>query len=107
MKKGLLILIFFGLALPLLISAVHIVIHNPIHTPHFAGLVDGIIKFIFLIAVALAPLMIIIGAFYLLTAGANPKRVETGRNIILYTVIGFTIILLGRALVYVIQNILG
>lgn len=107
MKKGLLVLILFGLTLPLLIWADDIVIHNPIHAPHFAALVDGIIRFVFLVAVALAPLMIIIGAFYILTAGADPKRVETGRNIILYTVIGFTIVLLGRALVYVIQNILS
>ncbi len=83
------------------------VICNPIQACDFAELVDGIIGFIFLVAVGLAPLMIIIGAFYILTAGADPKRVETGKNIILYTVIGFTIILLGRALVYVIQNILG
>lgn len=80
---------------------------NPIQACDFAELVDGIIRFIFIVALGLAPLMIIIGAFYILTAGADPKRVETGRNIIFYTVIGLAIILLGRALVYVIQNILG
>ena len=84
-----------------------VVICNPIQACDFAEFVDGIIGFIFIIALGLAPLMIIIGAFYILTAGADPKRVETGKNIILYTLIGFTIILLGRALVYVIQNILG
>lgn len=84
-----------------------VVICNPIQACDFEELVGGIIGFIFMIALALAPLMIIIGAFYILTAGADPKRVETGKNIILYTVIGFAIILLGRALVYVIQNILG
>lgn len=84
-----------------------VVICNPIQACDFGEFVDGIIGFIFIIALGLAPLMIIIGAFYILTAGADPKRVETGKNIILYTLIGFTIVLLGRALVYVIQNILG
>jgi len=84
-----------------------VVICNPIQACDWAEFVAGITGFIFMIALGLAPLMIIIGAFYILTAGADPKRVETGKNIILYTVIGFTIILLGRALVYVIQNILG
>ena len=106
MKKALAIATYVGLTLPLLISA-QIVIHNPIKAHTFEELVDGIIGFIFIVAVGLAPLMIIIGAFYILTAGADPKRVETGKNIILYTIIGFTIILLGRALVYVIQNILS
>ena len=100
-------MILFGLTLPFLIWSDDIVIENPISATSFSELVDGIIRFIFLIALGLAPLMIIVGAFYLLTAGADPKRVETGRNIILYTVIGFTIILLGRALVSVIQNIMS
>ena len=101
-------LIFLGLALPFLVLATTtITIENPIQADTFEELVDGIIGFIFLVALGLAPLMIIIGAFYILTAGADPKRVETGKNIILYTLIGFTIILLGRALVFVIQQILG
>ena len=106
MKKVLASIIFVGLTLPLLAS-VQIVIHNPIRAHTFEELVDGIIGFIFIVAAALAPLMIIIGAFYLLTSGGDPKRLETGRNIILYTIIGLTVVLLGRALVYIIQNILS
>lgn len=88
-------------------SPTSLIICNPLQACDFAELVDNIIGFIFLIGVALAPLMIIIGAFYILTAGDNPRRVEIGKNIILYTLIGLVIILLSRALVYTIHNILS
>jgi len=87
-------------------SPTSITICNPLQACDFTELINNIIGFIFTIAVTLAPLMIIIGAFYILTAGASPQRVEAGKNIILYTLIGFTVILLSRALVYTIQNIL-
>ena len=79
---------------------------NPIQACEFNELIENIISFIFNVAVALAPLMIIIGAFYIMSAGGNPKRIETGKNIILYTVIGFAVILFARGLINIIQNIL-
>lgn len=107
MKKILLILILFNLISPILVSATTTIeIENPINATSFEALANNLIDFIFYIALALAPLMILIGAFYLLTAGAEPKRVETGKNIILYTLIGFTIILLAKGLVALIKGIL-
>ena len=105
MKKGLLILILFGLALPFLISA-HIVIHNPIHTPHFTKLIENIIKFLWWIALALFPLMIVIAGFYFVTAAGDPAKVEKAKGIILYTVIGFFIILLARGFVELLKTLL-
>jgi hypothetical protein len=107
MKKILLILILFNLISPILVSATTINIENPINATSFEALVNNLINFIFYIALALTPLMIIFGAFFLLTAGEDPKRVETGKNIILYTLIGFTIILLAKGLVALIKGIMG
>ena len=87
-------------------DCVGICIENPIKSCSFEDLTNSIINFIFYIALAMAPLMIIIGAFYLLTAGADPKRVETGKNIILYTLIGFTLILLAKGLVALVKQFL-
>jgi len=73
----------------------------------FDELVTAIISFIFTIAVVVTPLMIIIGAFYLLTAAGDPKRVETGKTIISYALIGLVVILLARAIIYVIKSAIG
>jgi len=80
---------------------------NPLAYDTLEEFIDALISFIFWVAFALAPLMIIIGAFYLLTSAGNEKRVTTGKNIILYTIIGFVIILFARGLVAVIKTVLG
>lgn len=103
MKKILLISLL--LSLPIIVSAVEF--QNPLEYETFGELIDAIIKFIFYIAVVVAPLMIIIGAFYLLTAGGDPKKIGTGKNIIIYTLIGLAIVMLARGLIAMIESIIG
>ena len=103
MKKILLISLL--LSLPIVVSAVEF--QNPLEYETLGELIDAIIKFIFYIAVVVAPLMIIVGAFYILTAGVDPKRVGTGKNIILYTLIGLAFILLARGLIAMIEQVIG
>lgn len=97
MKKVLLILIILGLILPILVLG--IVLENPLRHATFEALIEALIRIIFNIALVLAPLMIIIGAFYFLVPGEGSKNIETGKKIILYTLIGFTIILLARGII--------
>lgn len=80
---------------------------NPLQYEKFEDLVNAIINFIFTLSLAIVPLMIIIGAFYILTAGGEEKRVATGKNIITYTLIAFAIILLAKGLVALIKQIIG
>jgi len=84
-----------------------ICIQNPLKSCSFEDLVNSIINFIFYVAVALAPLMIIIGAFYLLTSGGSEQKIKTGKDIMMYTVIGLTIVLLAKGLISVIKQLLG
>ena len=103
MKKILLISLL--LSLPIVVSAVEF--QNPLEYETFEELIDKIINFIFYIAVVAVPLMIIFGAFYLLTSGGDPKKIGTGKNIIIYTLIGLAIILLARGLIVMIESVIG
>jgi len=103
MKK--IILISILLSLPIVVSAVEF--QNPLEYETVEELIDKIISFIFYIAVVFAPLMIIIGAFYLLTAAGDPKKIGTGKNIIIYTLIGLVIIMLARGLLAMVESIIG
>ena len=102
-----LLLLILGFFLPLLAGAVPIVIDNPLAYASFQELIDAVIKFIFIIALAVSPLMIIIGAFYLMTAAGDPKRVETAKTIFLYTAVGLFVIFLARGLVALIRSAMG
>ena len=108
--------IIFGLllAFPLGVSADVIEIFNPLSADRFPNplvcediscVIEKLTNFISLIAFAVAPIMILIGAFYFITAGGNPERVRTGKQVITYAIIGLVIILLARAIVATIQSI--
>ncbi len=107
MLKELSILIFLGLFLPTFLFSQVIKIENPLKTKTFEELIKNIINFIFYIALALSPLMVIIGAFYILTAAGDEKRITTGKNIILYTLIGLLIIFFAKGLISLIKQIIG
>lgn len=83
------------------------VISNPLDAETFEELIENLIDFIFWVAVAIIPLMVIIAAFYFITSAGNPDKIKTAKNIILYTVIGFTIVLLAKGIVSVIKQIIG
>lgn len=81
-------------------------LESPIIHKTFGDLIDAIIKFIFDIAKVVAPLMIVIGGFYIVAAAGNPSNIETGKKIIFYTLIGFFIILISRGLVEMIGKVI-
>jgi len=51
--------------------------------------------------------MVLIGAFYIMSAGGDPGRLKTGKDIIFYTVIGLVIVFLARAIAFMIRQILA
>ena len=102
MKKGLLILIFLGLVLPPSVLAV--TIENPLKAKTFGELINNLITFIFWIALALFPLMIVIAGIYFVTAAGNPEQIEKAKSIILYTLIGFIVILVAKGFIELLKQ---
>ena len=84
-----------------------ICIPNPLKWCTLDDFIYAITNFIFWVVSALAPLMIVIGAFYFLTSAGNPLQVAQGKKIILYTLVGYVIILVSKGLILVIKDILG
>jgi len=84
-----------------------VVFCSPLVHKTFGELIDAIVNFIFTIALVLAPLMAIVGAFYIMSAGGDPKKVGAGKSIIIYTLIGFAIILFAKGLISMIESVIG
>jgi len=80
---------------------------NPLGYTTFGELVVRITNLIFNFALILAPLLLIVAGFYFTTAGGDPGRINTAKDIAKFTIIGLTIILLARALIEMIQSVLG
>lgn len=91
-----------------LAGAETIEIPSPTKAKTFQDFIDALIDFIFKIALALAPLLIIVGGFYMVTSAGDIKRIEMGKKIILYTIVGLLIILLAKATInFLIEQMKG
>jgi len=94
--------------LPLTTAGIgNIRIESPIGTTTIPVLIERITNWVFYIGIILAPLMILVGAFYLVTAAGIPARIETGKKFIIWTIVGLAVIFLSRAIIGIIKYILG
>ena len=71
------------------------------------GLLNSIIDWLLRIATPIAVGMILVGAFQIMFAGGDEEKFKRGRNTILYTAIGYAIILIGRGITLIIQDFLS
>ena len=82
-------------------------IPNPLCAESFDQLLDAIINFIFWVGIALAPVMLIISGLLFVISAGDPKKVQTAKNFVLYTIIGLAILIAAKGLIAVLKSILG
>lgn len=92
---------------PLALAQEDFEIEPPLEATTIPALIDEVINFIFLVGVAVAPVMILVGAFYFMTAAGNPERVSKAKRIIMWTLIGVVILYMADVLISVIRSALG
>ena len=107
MRKLTYFLIFTSLFFFYLSLAGEIKIEPPVVHPTLEDLIKAIIRFLRTLGIAIIPIVVIIGGYYIMTAGGDPQKVNTGKNIIIYALIGLGILLLADVLVDVIKGIIG
>lgn len=69
-------------------------------------LVASITKWIFILALVIAPLMVLLGGFYMLTSAGDPGRSKKGKQIIVWAMVGLGVILFAKAFISVIKFVL-
>ena len=107
MKNRLLSFIILSLLLiPAVAQAAGSVIINPLKYDTFEEIAENITHYIFIIAIVLAPLLILIGAFLILISG-GAALFQLGKNIILWSIIGLVIVLMGRGLISLFKYLVG
>ena len=84
-----------------------ITITNPLSCEDALCVVQAILGALFRISIPIVSLMILVGAFQLMTSSGDPEKVTRGRKTIIYAVVGFAIILLSSGLVYIIAEVVG
>ena len=103
--KGL--LIGYILLVPVIVSGNDIIIEPPIPATSVPALIERIVNWVFYIGIILAPLMFLWGALTFMTAAGRPDKIETGKKIIFWTIVGLAIILFSRAIISIVQSLLA
>ncbi len=105
MRKYLSLILLIVVLAPLTVEGV--TIDNPLAADTFAELIDDIINFIFILAIAIAPIMFIIAGFYFITAVGDPAKIETAKKMILWTLIGLLVVMSAKGLIMLFGEIFG
>jgi hypothetical protein len=62
---------------------------------------------IFIILMSVVGIMVLFGAFTLLTAAGAPEKVSSGRNYIIYAMVGMVVALLAKAIPAIVRAVMG
>ena len=72
----------------------------------FEALVVRIMNFLFRIGLFVVPILVVIGGFIYMTAGGDPTRTTGAKKLILWSLIGFGILLSGKIILAILKYIL-
>ncbi len=79
---------------------------NPLGTTDADVILNRIIDQVITYAAIVVSIVIILAAFQMLFAQGSPEKFKTGRNAILYAVIGFIVILLASGVAKIVESAL-
>jgi len=80
---------------------------NPLSGDGLSSIIDPIIGFIFKISVVVVPVLVIYGAFMIITAAGDAEKIKQAKQIIFWTLVGFIIVLLSRGMSDLIEVLIG
>ena len=104
-NKIILFTLFSFLLFPLFAYA-DVTIKPPTIYESVEEVIGAIVDWVCRISLVLAPLMIMVGGFYLITAAGDPEKVNTGKKIITWTIVGIVVVLLATSVKSVIEGLL-
>jgi hypothetical protein len=69
-------------------------------------IIQNIIGYLIKIGAPILAVMVIYGGFLILTAGDSPEKVKSGKDVILWAVVGYTIVLCSWGVIYIMGEII-
>ena len=79
---------------------------NPLNVGSVPELLNNIAGYFIYISIPVVTIMIVYGAFQILTAAGSPEKFKSGKQTIVYAIIGFIIVILAKGITALIEEIL-
>ena len=80
---------------------------NPLSCQNLSCVANNVAGFLQYLALAIAVIMVLVGAFQMITAGGDPEKFSKGRKTLLYTAVGVVVVIIAGGFVQIIQSLLG
>lgn len=84
-----------------------VTLNNPLGTDNIMVVINRVLNYLIYISVPILALMILVGGFYILSAKDDTGKVQKGKDVIKYAVIGFVVILCSKGVGLILLEILG
>jgi hypothetical protein len=91
---------------PLKARGAQIRLENPLRTDDPIELLGSIVDWLIIAGAPIAVVMVIYGAFQIMTAQGDTEKFTSGRKTIVYAIVGYGIIICAWGIVAVIQSVL-
>lgn len=82
-------------------------IDNPLGCSEWEVCIHGLLKGLAILAAPVAGVMILVGGFQLMFAGGNEEKIKGAKKTIVYTAIGYAVILLATGVAAIIRDALN
>lgn len=106
--KGLYFIIpTLALFLALTALAQGIQLQNPLRYNTVQELIDNLINWLFTLALVIVPLIIVLAGYFFIASGGDPQKVTQARNMVIYALVGFLIILASKGMIALVETIVG
>jgi len=110
-KKSFILIIFltavFLSFLPFLnLAEAQVKIENPLKWDTIEKLIQSILVFLRILALAVTPIVIILAGYYFVTSMGDPAKITLAKKMVLYALIGLAIILMSEAIVVLIEKVI-
>ncbi len=107
-KHIILVVAFFITLTPIIVFGDEVTLENPLTgVDSITDLIERIINFITLVALAIAPIIFILAGLKFYFAGGDPQKAKEAAAVIKWAVIGLVIILLANGIIHVITDVIG
>lgn len=80
---------------------------NPLGTDSFLEVINRVLQGLTIIAIPVVAIIIVIAGFMLITSGGDPGKRTKAKDMILWSAIGFGILLLADSVALIVQNFLS
>jgi len=84
-----------------------VVLCSPTKYTKIEDLIESVGNWIFFLGLAIVPLMVVIAGAMILSSAGNPETVTTGKNMLIWTMVGVGVIFISKSLYAIIKMALG